>query len=79
MGKKIPVHITANGVGNTHVFVDGKDVTANLTDVRVDITRGDAPRLFLTYVCYDQLDIEGEFEVVHVCPASARRKTPDGS
>lgn len=72
MGKKIPVHIMANGIGNTHVFVDGKDVTANLTDVRVDITRNEVPVLFLSYACYDQLDIEGEYEVVHVCPKSAR-------
>lgn len=70
---KMPVHITSNR-GITHVFINGKDVTENLTDIKVEIGRvGTVPYVYLTYACYDQLDIEGEYAVVHFCPASARK------
>lgn len=55
------------------VYLDGKDVSQKVTSFTVAYeARADVPQLILEYACYEQGTIDGEMEVVHVCPKKAR-------
>lgn len=71
--KRSTVHITTHEDGTATVIIDGKDVSSRVSYFNV---QGDSipPRqvLVLEYACFEQMTITGEYEVVHVCPRSAR-------
>lgn len=45
------------------VFIDGCDVTRNLTEINVDIKAGKIPTLKLSFIP-DEIEIEGDYEVI---------------
>lgn len=63
------VKIINNGM-NTHdckVFIDGHDVTRNLTEIDVKIKAGEIPTLKLAFYP-DDIEIEGDYEVLKKIP-----------
>ena len=60
-----------NNVMNTHnckVFIDGHDVTRNLTEIDVKIKADEIPTLKLAFYP-DDIEIEGDFEVLKKLPS----------
>jgi len=67
-------HIEIMTDGNaTQVFIEGKDMSAELVSVQVMLGVNEVPRMYLEYSCYDQMTISGEVEVIHICPKVARK------
>lgn len=58
--------------GKATVSIDGVDISQKVKAVDIRLQAGLFPTLIVEYDCIDQLVIEGEAEVVHVCPKSAR-------
>lgn len=59
-----------NNCMNTHdckVFIDGHDVTKNLTEIDVKIKADEIPTLKLTFYP-DDIEIDGDFEVLKKIP-----------
>lgn len=59
------VQIINNGM-NTHdckVFIDGHDITRNLSEIDVKIKAGEIPTLKLEFYP-DEIEIEGDYEVL---------------
>ena len=65
------VHIETKGK-HTTVLVDGVDVTQKINAYTVKETATSPAQLVLEYGCYEQATIDGEMDVVHVCPKKAR-------
>ena len=58
---------------NTVVILDGKDITSKINWYTItENSSGQPAKLTLEYACYDQITIDGEVDVVHVCPKKAR-------
>lgn len=66
------VQITAHKDGTATILFDGQDVSKNLRGVEIHIKRG-LPTLIAEYICYGQMVIEGEMDIVHVCPKGGRK------
>ena len=58
---------------HTSIILDGKDITSKIN--AYTITENGASvvaKVTLEYACYDQITIDGDVDVVHVCPKKAR-------
>lgn len=71
MGKKRNVYLGLIN-GKATVAIDGVDISQKAKAVDIRLRAGLPPTLIVEYDCIDQLVIEGQAEVVHVCPKSAR-------
>lgn len=70
---KSEVKITTFKNGGASITIDGKDISQRVQSLDFQAgSKGDFPVLALMYGCYEQATIEGEMEVVHVCPMKAR-------
>ena len=70
------VKIINNGM-NTHdckVFIDGQDVTRNLTEIDVKIKADEIPTLKLTFYP-DEIEVEGDFNVFKKIPEERTKET----
>ena len=63
------VKIVNNGMNtrDCKVFIDGHDVTENLTEIDVKIKGGEIPTLKLAFYP-DDIEIEGDYEVFKKIP-----------
>lgn len=55
------------------VFINGLEVK-DLSSYQVLQGKNEFPQLILEYACYEQLTIDGEMEIEHVCPKGGRNK-----
>ncbi|CAI3552183.1 hypothetical protein [Clostridium neonatale] len=64
------VKIINNGMNtrDCKVFIDGHDITENLTEIDVKIKGGEIPTLKLAFYP-DDIEIEGDFEVLKKLPS----------
>lgn len=71
---KSEVQITTHKNGTATVIIDGKDLSMNVKSIvfDVDASANIRPTLTVEYGCYEQATIEGQMDVVHVCPKKAR-------
>lgn len=72
------VHIESYPDGTAFVSIDGRDISNKIANLHVDLSAIAPVKLTVEYACYDQYTIDGEMEVVHVCPKRAR-SGPDWS
>jgi len=65
---KVDLKLTPTG-RDSKVILDGVDVSKSVSDVEVHAGVGEVTTVMVTYVCArEDVDVEGEFDVVHVCP-----------
>lgn len=67
------VEITHHGHAATTVLFDGKDVSKDLRAIHIDIGIDQPMKVIAEYACHEQAKIDGEADVVHVCPKGGRK------
>lgn len=65
------IHIESDGE-RASVLLDGKDISQQLNGYTVTEEAYGRTVVTLEYACFEQLTIDGEAEIVHVCPKKAR-------
>lgn len=64
---------------HTSIILDGKDITSKINSYTITENGHGLPaQVTIEHACYDQITIDGEVDVVHVCPKKAR-SGPDWS
>lgn len=66
------VEITRYKNGNATVLFDSVDVTKDLRAIHIDMDGGSPMKVVAEYACHEQAKIEGDADVVHVCPKGGR-------
>lgn len=67
------VEITRHKNDTTTVLFDGVDVSKNLRALSVSIEANRHMQVIAEYACHEQSKIEGDADVVHVCPKGGRK------
>lgn len=69
------VEIARHKNGTSTVLFDGVDVSKNLRALHINVgLPGNPMKIIAEYACHEQAKIEGDADVIHVCPKGGRTK-----